>query len=88
MLRSNRILGALWYAIDYQSGKVLAYAFGARRDEVFLQLKALLKPFDITRFYTDGWGAYERHLDASKACSWQTKHTENRKQELEFSTAY
>jgi len=30
---------------------------------VFLQLKKLLEPFGITRFYTDGWGAYERHLD-------------------------
>ena len=31
-------------------------------DEVFLQLKELLEPFGITRFYTDGWGAYERHI--------------------------
>ena len=22
----------------------------------------LLEPFGITRFYTDGWGAYERHI--------------------------
>jgi len=44
----------------------LAYVFGARKDEVFLQLKALLDPFEITRFYTDGWGAYERHLEAGK----------------------
>ena len=27
-----------------------------------MQLKELLAPFGITRFYTDGWGAYERHL--------------------------
>ena len=33
-------------------------------DEVFLKLKALLKPFSITRYYTDYWGAYTRHLDA------------------------
>jgi insertion element IS1 protein InsB len=56
----------LWHAIDHQSGKVLAYVFGRRQDDVFLQLKALLEPFGITRFYTDGWGAYERHLDAEK----------------------
>jgi insertion element IS1 protein InsB len=30
---------------------------------VFLQLKALLKPFGITRYYTDGGGAYERHVE-------------------------
>jgi len=33
--------------------------FGRRKDEVFLKLKS----FGITRYYTDGWGAYERHLD-------------------------
>jgi insertion element IS1 protein InsB len=32
-------------------------------DEVFLQLKALLEPFGLTRYYTDYWGAYTRHLD-------------------------
>jgi insertion element IS1 protein InsB len=56
----------LWHAIDHHSGKVLAYVFGRRQDTVFLQLKALLEPFGITRFYTDGWGAYERHLDAEQ----------------------
>ena len=54
----------LWHAIDHHTGKVLAYVFGRRQDAVFLQLKALLKPFGITRYYTDGWGAYERHVDA------------------------
>jgi insertion element IS1 protein InsB len=56
----------LWHAIDHHSGKVLAYVFGRRKDEVFLQLKALLEPFGITRYYTDGWGTYERHVDAKK----------------------
>src|SRR5438445_9635486 len=52
-----------WHAIDHQTGAVLAYVFGRRKDAVFLQLKALLEPFGLTRFYTDHWGAYERHLD-------------------------
>ena len=52
----------LWHAIDHASGTVLAYIFGRRQDTVFLQLKELLEPFGITRFYTDGWGAYERHI--------------------------
>ena len=42
------------------------YVFGRRKDTVFLKLKALLEPFGITHYYTDGWGAYERHLDAEK----------------------
>ena len=53
----------LWHAVDHHTGKVLAYALGSRKDAVFLKLKSLLEPFGITRFYTDGWAAYERHLD-------------------------
>ena len=53
----------LWHAIDHHTGKVLAYVFGRRKDEVFLDLKKLLEPFGIRRYYTDGWGAYERHID-------------------------
>ena len=52
----------LWHAIDHHSGTVFAYVFGRRKDTVFLELQALLEPFGITRFYTDGWGAYERHI--------------------------
>jgi insertion element IS1 protein InsB len=56
----------LWHAIDHWSGRVLAYVFGRRTDEVFLQLKALLEPFGITHYHTDYWGAYSRHLDADE----------------------
>ena len=56
----------LWHAIDHWSGRVLAYVFGRRTDEVFLQLKALLEPFGITHYHTDYWGAYTRHLDADE----------------------
>lgn len=56
----------LWHAIDHQTGQVLAYVCGTREDEVFLELKALLKPLGIMRFYPDGWGAYRRHLDPAK----------------------
>src|SRR5215510_7216233 len=56
----------LWHAIDRHTGQVLAYVFGAREDETFLQLQELLAPFGITHFYTDGWGAYRRHIDPDK----------------------
>jgi len=39
---------------------------GRRQDEVFLKLQALLEPFGITRYYTDYWGAYTRHIDADE----------------------
>ena len=51
----------LWHAIDHATGVVLAYVFGRRKDEVFVQLQGLLEPFGLTRFYTDYWGAYTRH---------------------------
>jgi insertion element IS1 protein InsB len=56
----------LWHAIDHHSGKVLAYVFGRRQDEVFVRLQALLGPFGITRYHTDHWGAYVRHLDPAE----------------------
>jgi len=52
----------LWHALDHHTGKVLAYVFGRREDRALLKLKALLVPFGIRRFYTDGWGAYQRHV--------------------------
>ncbi len=52
----------LWQAIDHQTGAVLAYVFGRRKDDVFLKLKALLEPCGLTRYSTDHWGAYTRHL--------------------------
>ena len=39
---------------------------GGHTDDVFLKWKQLLEPFGIKRFYTDGWGAYKRHLDAEQ----------------------
>ena len=56
----------MWYAIDHATSTILAYVFGRRKDEVFKQLKALLQPFSITRYYTDDWGAYERHLETTE----------------------
>ena len=54
----------LWLAIHHETRVVLAYTFGTRTDAVFRELKALLKPFGITIFFTDDWGAYERNLPA------------------------
>lgn len=35
-------------------------------DTVFQDLKALLAPFNISRYFTDDWGAYGRHLDVGR----------------------
>jgi insertion element IS1 protein InsB len=65
----------LWHAIDHRTGTVLAYLFGRRKDEVFLELKALLEPFGITRYYTDSLGTYQRHLDSEVHCPGK-RHTQ------------
>jgi insertion element IS1 protein InsB len=54
----------LWHAIDPLTGVVLAYVFGSRADEVFVELQKLLKPFGLEHFYTDAAGVYARHLPA------------------------
>ena len=53
----------LWHAIDHQTGEVWASVLSNHQDTAFLELKALLEPFGVTQFYTDGGGADERHLD-------------------------
>jgi len=70
----------LWHAIDHQTDKVLAYVFGRRQDQVFLQLKALLEPFGIKRYDTDYWGAYTRHsipTSISQASGTRSKSSAN-----------
>jgi len=52
----------LWHAIDHKTGTILAFVLGRRQDLMFLKLKRLLKPFGITKFYTDNLKTYERHL--------------------------
>lgn len=53
----------LWHGIDHQTGQILTYVLAEHKDEAFIQLKALLEPFGIQQFYTDGWGAYQRYLE-------------------------
>ena len=56
----------LWHAIERTTGKVLAQVLGSRTDNVFLELKTLLEPFGIKKFYTDGWGGQERNLNPNQ----------------------
>ena len=67
----------LWHAIDHTTGQVLAYVLGTRTDNVFVKLKTLLEPFGINKFYTDGWGAYERKLDSNQHQVGHCKHSKN-----------
>ena len=50
-------------ALEYRTGKSLAYVFGRREDRAVLESKALRVPFGSTRFSTEDWGADTRHWD-------------------------
>lgn len=56
----------LWWAIDHATGEVLAYVLSDHKDTAFIELKKLLEPFGVSHYYTDGWGAYQRHLETEK----------------------
>ena len=56
----------LWLALDHNSHQVIAYTFGKRTDNTFLDLKKLLERFSVHCYYSDDWGSYQRHLDPKK----------------------
>jgi len=70
----------LWHAIDHQTGQVLAYVLADHKDQALVKLKALLEPFGIQTFYTDGWGAYARLLDEGQheVGKWNTQKIERK----------
>ena len=48
----------LWWAIDHDTGDVVAYWFGTREHKNLDKLIELLEPLDIGKVYTDGNYAY------------------------------
>jgi len=52
-----------WEALYHQTGRIVVYTFGRRADRALVKLKVLLASLGIRHFYTDGRGAYRRHLD-------------------------
>jgi insertion element IS1 protein InsB len=71
----------LWEALDHRTGRVVAYVFGHREDQALLELKALLAPLGIRRFYTDGWGAYGEQAGDATAGT-ETSHSAHAEQTL------
>lgn len=76
----------LWHAINHETGDVLAYVFGERKDKIFLQLKNLLLPFGINHFYTDDWGAYQRKLPESQHTISKSNTQQIERKHLTFRT--
>jgi insertion element IS1 protein InsB len=76
----------LWHAIDHRTGVVVAYMLGTHQDDVFLQLKALLSPLGIRRFYTDGADVYDRHLAPEQHTVGKTHTQKIERKHLTFRT--
>ena len=73
----------LWYAINHDTGEILAYTFGKRKDTVFLKLKKLLEAFQIETYYSDNWTSYKKHIEKDKHKIGK-KYTKNRKEKSYF----
>ena len=56
----------LWLAIDHNTRKIVAFAFGRRIQTIFRKLRKLLKPFDIRRYYSDAFACYYRLLPSTQ----------------------
>jgi insertion element IS1 protein InsB len=55
----------LWWAIDHNTGEVLAYVLGTREHKYLDELLTVLAPFDIKIVYADGNYAYKKHVNKS-----------------------
>jgi len=55
-----------WYAMDKNSGIVLAWHNGKRTNDDCKALLALLSDIPINSYYTDDWGAYSSLLPQNK----------------------
>jgi IS1 family transposase/transposase-like protein len=53
----------LWWAIDHNTGKALAFCFGTREHKYLDELLALLAPFGIEKVYADDNPAYKSRID-------------------------
>lgn len=56
----------LWWAIDHTTGTPFAFCFGSRKHCNLDKLLELLRPFNISRFYSDDNWAYHEKIDSEK----------------------
>ncbi|ELM6648790.1 IS1 family transposase [Vibrio vulnificus] len=56
----------LWYAWEPRYKRIIAHAFGKRNTDALRSLLTLLKPFDISFFFTDDFSVYAKELPKEK----------------------
>jgi insertion element IS1 protein InsB len=55
-----------WYALEKNSGVVIAWHNGRRTDESCSRLMEKISVFPAARFYTDDWKSYRKYIPPSK----------------------
>ena len=75
-----------WYAIERNSGCILAWHNGKRSDKDFLILWNLFKVFDIEKYYTDDWGSYSKYIPAHQHRTGKDKTWRIERKNLNFRT--
>jgi len=66
----------LWHAIDRRTGQVLAYVFGRRNDESFLQLKGYLNPL-VSKSSVLMDGVPTKDIYQRKCMKWVTEDSKD-----------
>ena len=69
-----------WYALERESGRILAYQIGKRTDEMGKRLIEKLSIFPIRAYYTDNWQSYSKAIPAlqhhiGKDNTWKIERT-------------
>jgi len=75
-----------WYAMDKNSGIILAWHNGNRTDADFKKLLGYLKNIPIDIYYTDDWGSYKRNLPENKHCIGKDQTWKIERKNLNFRT--
>ncbi|MGR0480194.1 MAG: IS1 family transposase [Candidatus Electronema sp. V4] len=70
-----------WYALERNSGVVIAWHNGRRTDESCSRLMEKISVFPAARFYTDDWKSCQKIYSSFKTCHRKSGHLEDRKAE-------
>ncbi len=65
---------------------MIAYVLGKRTDATFKKLQNLLTPLNISTFYTDNWGSYERNISPEKHVIGKANTQKIERKNLNFRT--
>jgi IS1 family transposase len=68
----------LWWAVDHDTGEVVAFWFGTREHGHLDKLLELLSLLDIGNVYTDGNDAYYKRIDSDVLVVTKKEHAEDR----------